>query len=197
MTVFICNWVSETGFHREAPEDSGHQGYFLAMSSTGPCPDTSTHLSWYFLNIRRGLWDIMTWSCDIYKSSTEINNQYNVIQHQLRHLASLVLLVWDRVSEVTWFECFKVKSGLTGTPSMWDSWSAFFCRKQLPAFVTKTSGSRNCPWASSSFWKALLAAGMGVFPRTRTPSMSNSSPKLGSAWSTHYSIKHTGRVLLL
>ena len=32
------------------------------MSSTGPWPDTSTHLSWYFLNILSGLWDMMTWS---------------------------------------------------------------------------------------------------------------------------------------
>lgn len=63
---------------------------------------------------------------------------------------------------------------------MWDSWSAFFCRRQFPAFVTKTTGTMNWPLESTSLWKAFLAAGMGVLPRTKTPSMSNSKPKPGS-----------------
>lgn len=87
------------------------------------------------------------------------------------------------------------RAELTGTPSMWDSWSAFFCRKQLPALVTKTTGTRNCPFASTSFWKALFAAGMGVFPRTKTPSMSNSNPKLGSDCWGDYNISMRNYIL--
>jgi len=47
-------------------------GYFFAISRTGPCPDTSTHLSWNFLNILRGLWDRMTWSCVIWKLDARV-----------------------------------------------------------------------------------------------------------------------------
>lgn len=62
---------------------------------------------------------------------------------------------------------------------MCESWSAFVCRRQFPALVTKTSGTTNCPWESTNFSKAFLAAGIGSLPRTSTPSMSKSSPKRG------------------
>lgn len=68
---------------------------------------------------------------------------------------------------------------LTGTPRMCESWSALVCRRQFPAFVTKTTGTANCPWESTNFSNALFAAGIGILPRTSTPSMSNSSPKRG------------------
>lgn len=68
---------------------------------------------------------------------------------------------------------------LTGTPRMWESWSAFVWRRQFPAFVTKTTGTANCPWESTNFSNALFAAGIGILPRTSTPSMSNNSPKRG------------------
>lgn len=68
---------------------------------------------------------------------------------------------------------------LTGTPKMWDSWSALVCRRQFPAFVTKTTGTTNRPWGPTSFSKAFFAAGIGILPLTSTPSMSNSSPKRG------------------
>lgn len=72
---------------------------------------------------------------------------------------------------------------LTGTPSTWDSWSAFFWRRQSPALVTNTTGTKNWPWELTSFWKAVFAAGIGVFPRTSTPSMSKRNPKDGCTFS--------------
>lgn len=37
------------------------------MSITGPCPDTSTHLSWKLLNICKGLWESTTCSGAIWR----------------------------------------------------------------------------------------------------------------------------------
>lgn len=66
---------------------------------------------------------------------------------------------------------------LTSTSSRWDSCSAFVCRIEFPALVTKTTGTLYFPFPSTRFLKHCLAAGMGVLPRTRTPSMSKSRPK--------------------
>lgn len=68
---------------------------------------------------------------------------------------------------------------LTWKPSRADSsWALLRCNI-FPAFVTKTTGTRSCPWGSTSLRKASLAAGMTWWPRTSTPSMSNRNPKVG------------------
>ena len=43
------------------------EGYVSAMSATGPCPDTRTHLSWKLFNICKGLWERTTCSGTIYR----------------------------------------------------------------------------------------------------------------------------------
>ena len=68
---------------------------------------------------------------------------------------------------------------LTWKPSWADSSSALLHCEMFPAFVTKTTGTRSCPWGSSSRRKASCAAGMTWWPLTSTPSMSNSNPKVG------------------
>lgn len=71
---------------------------------------------------------------------------------------------------------------LTGTPRMCESWSALVWRRQFPALVTNTTGTVNWPRESINFSKAFRAAGIGILPRTSTPSMSNRSPKRGCGW---------------
>lgn len=68
---------------------------------------------------------------------------------------------------------------LTWKPSRADSSWALPCCKMFPAFVTNTTGTRSCPSGFSSLWKASCAAGMILWPRTSTPSMSNRNPKVG------------------
>lgn len=86
------------------------KGYFLAMSSTGPWPDTSTHLSWYFLNIFRGLWDIMTWSWDIWgrviKFTTALSDVPNI-----KHLPTSVFTTdLQRKQDAKWTEKLMILS---------------------------------------------------------------------------------------
>ena len=66
---------------------------------------------------------------------------------------------------------------LTSTSRRWDSCSALVCLIQLPALVTNTTGTLYLPLRSTRFLKHCLAPGMGVLPRTSTPSMSKRSPK--------------------
>lgn len=68
---------------------------------------------------------------------------------------------------------------LTLYPSRSDSSWALLCCKMFPAFVTKTTGTRISPWEFVSLPKASRAAGITLWPRTSTPSMSNSKPKVG------------------
>lgn len=68
-------------------------------------------------------------------------------------------------------------AGLTSTSRRWDSCSALIWRREFPALVTKTTGTLYFPFPSTRFLKHCLAAGIGVLPRTRTPSMSKSRPK--------------------
>lgn len=42
----------------------------------------------------------------------------------------------------------------TWTPSSWDSCVAFWCLRQLPAFVTNTTGNRKWLFLSTSFRNA-------------------------------------------
>ncbi len=79
---------------------------------------------------------------------------------------------------------------LTSTSRRWDSCSALVSLREFPAFVTNTTGTLYFPSPSTRFLKHCLAAGMGVRPRTSTPSMSNRSPnKLRSC--SHTSSKQT------
>lgn len=71
---------------------------------------------------------------------------------------------------------------LTLHPSSADSSWALLCCKMFPAFVTKTTGTRSCPWEFTSFLNASRAAGITLWPRTSTPSMSNSKPKVGERY---------------
>lgn len=71
---------------------------------------------------------------------------------------------------------------LTLHPSSADSSWALLCCKMFPAFVTKTTGTRSCPWEFTSLLNASRAAGITLWPRTSTPSMSNSKPKVGERY---------------
>lgn len=76
----------------------------------------------------------------------------------------------------------------TSTSSMWDKCSALACLMQFPALVTNTTGTLYFPLLSTRFLKHCLAAGIGVLPRTSTPSMSKRSPKelepCGETWAS-------------
>ena len=144
------------------------------MSRTGPWPDTSTHLLWYFLNILSGLWDMMTWSWVIWGWAKDCKDYLARFVTSVKNMACLTC-----TTAVALIQYNPFCTLLTGTPRMWDIWSAFFCLRQFPALVTKTTGTTNCPWALTSFWNAFFAAGIGILPRTSTPSMSKRSPKRG------------------
>lgn len=64
-------------------------------------------------------------------------------------------------------------------PSRADSSWALLCCRTFPEFVTKTTGTRSCPWEFTSLRKAPRAAGITLWPRTSTPSTSNRNPKVG------------------
>lgn len=96
----MFKWVTNRQHNKAKP-----QGYFFAISRTGPCPDTSTHLSWNFLSILRGLWDMMTWSCVIWKQikcSGHVNSTSEKGPHPKWHIhkASLTIsLITHRHSQ--------------------------------------------------------------------------------------------------
>lgn len=65
----------------------------------------------------------------------------------------------------------------TSNSSRCDRCLALASLMQFPALVTNTTGTLYFPFRSTRFLKHCLAAGIGVVPRTSTPSMSKRSPK--------------------
>lgn len=72
------------------------------------------------------------------------------------------------------------------------SWALSRC-KMFPAFVTKTTGTCSCPWEFTSLLNASRAAGITLWPRTSTPSMSNSKPKVGERYEGRRENRHESR----
>lgn len=87
---------------------------------------------------------------------------------------------------------------VTSTSSTWDKCSALACLMEFPALVTNTTGTLYFPLLSTRFRKHCLAAGMGVLPRTSTPSMSKRSPKelgfWGETWATEEGALSSGKI---
>lgn len=70
----------------------GCEGYVLAMSVTGPCPDTRTHLSWKLFNICKGLWERTTCSGAIY---TERERGHVTVFIQSQHSHTNLIIFYD------------------------------------------------------------------------------------------------------